>query len=65
MLTESESKTIERGCDHGGLWLARDGSWYCEACEPPHFECEVVERRQVAEALRLFDLEERGRQYAA
>jgi hypothetical protein len=44
-------------CQHGQLWLARDGYWRCERCDPP-FEGEVLERREQDEILRLFDDEE-------
>lgn len=37
------------------LWLARDGIWRCELCEPPHWESEPLERKTLQELLRLFD----------
>ena len=42
-------------CEHGDLWLAPDGWWYCAVCTPPHFPAEVVDRRQEQEVMRLFD----------
>jgi hypothetical protein len=27
---------------HTSLWGARDGSWRCERCNPPHFQGEVI-----------------------
>ena len=40
-------------CGHGALWLARDGVWRCEACAPPWFELEVLDRRQIHEQLEV------------
>ena len=53
------------GCAHGLLWLARDQVWRCEACDPPVFEAEVIDRRTQQELLRLFDLEQLARRPAA
>ena len=51
-------ESVSPECAHGELWLAADGEWRCEACTPPHFEAEVVERRTVQEVLTLFDDED-------
>jgi Protein of unknown function (DUF3631) len=34
-------------CGHDAGWLARDGEWRCETCEPPGLPGEVVEKRAV------------------
>lgn len=53
MLTPTESGS--RSCTHGELWLAPDGQWRCERCEPPHFPSEIRGRQTVLEVLSLFD----------
>lgn len=57
MSTQTESASARR-CTHGELWLAPDGQWRCERCEPPHFDAEVRGRKTVLEVLSLFDDED-------
>ena len=47
------SNEAEPLCEHGELWLARDGWWRCVVCDPPVWASEVVERRTREEQLRL------------
>ena len=52
---------LPTACGHREFWLAPDGLWRCEVCQPPHFEQvraitgfrEVRGRRKLAEQLRL------------
>lgn len=54
--TETPTETdTSRECEHGELWLALDGQWYCAICNPPVFETEVLDRREMHEVMRLFD----------
>jgi len=55
-------------CVHSEWWLARDGAWRCERCDPP-LPGEVLRRIVGEEQLRLEELDdlkaERERERAA
>jgi hypothetical protein len=42
---EGDGEPVWAPCGHPDLWLAPDGVWRCEVCEPAHFQSEVRGRR--------------------
>lgn len=53
---ESERERERRSaCVHAIVWLARDGLWYCERCDPPAFPNEVLDQRTEEEVMTLFE----------